>query len=263
MADEAHLPQLYTMKTLVTLGGASAAVVLVSGAASHAFNFNPKWLALVVAEIIAFVGLLRLPRTQKRDAALIVVTLLNGALIYSDAVGLNALNHSSAPAQVQKAAIIPFVDPEPWWPAAELVQEVKRGEASASRALQSFAGIEAELQSLDAFASNLEGYVSSRRAALDAESQATAKQLEEAGRALEHAPAAERAGLQKRTNELRLSYAQSTKRLEGARELERVMAYAQQIDSKGEVGMLADLRAGISRAKAALAESRAALKPGS
>jgi hypothetical protein len=261
MADKEHLQQLYTVKTLVTLSGASAAVVVVSGIAGHVFDFNPKWLGLVVAVIIAFVGLTRLPRTQKRDAALLVVTLLNGCLIYSDAVGLNALNHSSNPDPVAKAAIIPFLDPKPWFPPAELVAEVKQHEASEGRALRAFDGLEAELGSLEAFATNLEQYTTAKRTALETESQASAKRLQESVNSLEHAPASEREGLQKRTAELRLSHAQITKRLGAARELERVMASAQQIDSAGDVGMLADLRAGITRAKVALAESRAALKP--
>ena len=48
--------QFFTDQSFLTVAGASAAVFVVCNSLQAAFNFNPRWLALVVAEFIAFYG---------------------------------------------------------------------------------------------------------------------------------------------------------------------------------------------------------------
>jgi hypothetical protein len=110
--------ELYQPKTLVTLGGASLAVVIVGGVAGHVFGFNPKWFGLLVAQVLAFVGLTQVgAEYRQRKAAYITAAVINGALIYSQAVGLNALNHAVPSGDAEHAALIP--DSVVWWTPAD------------------------------------------------------------------------------------------------------------------------------------------------
>ena len=116
--------ELYTPQTLYTLGGASFAVVAASGVIGYVFGFNPRWLGLVFALIIAFLGLSLLPQDpqgqSKRRLPLLAVAFFNGMLIYSQAVGLNTIHQTVKSPKVSEAAVIPVIDPVPWWPPAEL-----------------------------------------------------------------------------------------------------------------------------------------------
>lgn len=98
---------LYTAKTLYTLGGASFGVVAASGAISYAFDFRPRWVGLAFALLIAFAGLsrIRVGRTASRwSFPLLVVAFFNGLLIYCQAVGMVTINQEArAPARTEKA----------------------------------------------------------------------------------------------------------------------------------------------------------------
>lgn len=115
--------ELYTARTLYTLGGGSFAIVAASGVSGYVFGFNPRWLGLGCAFLIAFAGLAFLPEDSNRRSRwsfpLLVVAFFNGLLIYSQAVGINTLNQAAPPLQVKSAALVPVLDPVPWWPPAE------------------------------------------------------------------------------------------------------------------------------------------------
>jgi hypothetical protein len=55
-----------------------------------------------------------------------LVTAINGVLIYSNAVGLNAINHGfRSNTLTNDAALVPFLASKPWWPPADLVAELE------------------------------------------------------------------------------------------------------------------------------------------
>jgi len=108
--------EFYTPKALFSLGGASGAVVLTSGTFGYVFDFNPKWLGLFVAQVISFAGIAFLPKDGSRhSSSLVAVAFFNGLLIYSQAVGLNTLNHAVPTPKTKQAVLVPVVDPVPWW----------------------------------------------------------------------------------------------------------------------------------------------------
>jgi hypothetical protein len=108
--------ELYSIQTLFTLGGASFAVLVASGVIAHVFEINPKWLALLRAELIAFAGLAAIPKELDRVTfPLCLDAFFNGALIYAQAVGLNTLNHAAGRSPAKQAQLIPVIDPVPWW----------------------------------------------------------------------------------------------------------------------------------------------------
>lgn len=113
--------ELYTVKSLFTLGGASFSVVVLSGALNTAFGWRPAWLGLVFAEILAFAGLSFLPKDdRRRRLQLIIVAFCNGLLIYTQATGFNTLNQGVARTRDTKTAtLVPVIDPVPWWPPAD------------------------------------------------------------------------------------------------------------------------------------------------
>lgn len=77
--------QFFSNQSFLSLAGASGMVFVMSNALQGAFNFNPRWLALALAEIIAVYGTyLGNGNSVPSDY---VVSLLNGCLIYCTAVG--------------------------------------------------------------------------------------------------------------------------------------------------------------------------------
>jgi len=126
--------ELYQPKTLLTLGGASIAVVVVGGVSGQVFGFNPRWLGLLVAEVLAFVGLSQMKAEfRKRRLVGCVVALINGALIYSQAVGLNALNNA-VPSSGAKTGALLSVDAGVWWTSADQQAAAEAMAASATDA---------------------------------------------------------------------------------------------------------------------------------
>lgn len=83
----------FTLQSLYTFAGTSSATLFVANGFQYAFNINPRWLALAVAEFVC-VGLVAV--TQIDGAAPVAaspyfVAFLNGFLIYCSAAGLTAV----------------------------------------------------------------------------------------------------------------------------------------------------------------------------
>jgi len=84
--EEVRLPiDFFTNQSFLSLASASGIVFVVSNAIQGAFNFNPRWLALVLAEAVAIYGAhlsqnVRVPSDY-------FLAALNGCLIYCTAVG--------------------------------------------------------------------------------------------------------------------------------------------------------------------------------
>jgi hypothetical protein len=146
--------ELYQPKTLLTLGGASVAVVVVCGVVGYVFNFNPKWLGLLVSLGIAFVGLTAIgPDFHARRAAYITAAVVNGALIYSQAVGLNALNNAVPSGDAKQAALVP--GSAVWWTPADQQAAAEAMAASANEAWQAAEAAAEKVQSLSTQAETL------------------------------------------------------------------------------------------------------------
>jgi hypothetical protein len=88
------LPQeFFTLQSMLTLGGASTATWLVCNVLQHVANFNPRWLALVLAEAFAIFGTYQHAHVPSD----VVVAIINGFLIYSSAVGIAQITGANNP----------------------------------------------------------------------------------------------------------------------------------------------------------------------
>lgn len=111
----------YTSATLGTLAGAAGAVYLICGALQKAFNFNPKWLALVLSLFFSVTGALITQTTGENTFNRMVIALLNGFLIYATATGTNQLG-ASVPNKkyrlkhIQKQPLQKRQFTTRWWP---------------------------------------------------------------------------------------------------------------------------------------------------
>ncbi|HET7506317.1 MAG TPA: hypothetical protein VFK02_35100 [Kofleriaceae bacterium] len=117
---------LFTWTSLATLGGGAAATFFVSNALQKAFNFNPKWLALVIAEAIAVVVALSPGFSVER----LVTGVINGFVIYAAATGGTSIASAvtakapapPAPTEAAAARALPAKAEQPrrkffagWW----------------------------------------------------------------------------------------------------------------------------------------------------
>ena len=83
-----HPSDLYTVANVATLAGASALTVIISNTLQAVFNFNPKWLALVIAEALSFAGaFLTTPTQHENLPTRLFLAFINGFVIYTSAVG--------------------------------------------------------------------------------------------------------------------------------------------------------------------------------
>lgn len=76
--------EFYTLTTLGTLIGATGATVAVTNAMRTAFDISPRWLGLVIAQVICLGGLLA---TGSSSASDWFVAVLNGFLVFTTAAG--------------------------------------------------------------------------------------------------------------------------------------------------------------------------------
>jgi hypothetical protein len=84
-AEGAIPSTFFTNESFFSLAGATAIVFVVCNTIQKVFNFNPKWLALLLSEFVAIFGAWSSARAHVPSDYLIAV--LNGCLIYSAAAG--------------------------------------------------------------------------------------------------------------------------------------------------------------------------------
>jgi hypothetical protein len=80
--------RLISVESLGTLGGASVAVLLVGNVCQYVFNWNPRWLGLIVAFLLAWLAITLVPDSQWFDW---LVAILRGFQIYATAVGIASI----------------------------------------------------------------------------------------------------------------------------------------------------------------------------
>ena len=71
----------FTRNSTATLAGAAGITSVICNSLQAIFNFNPKWLALLVSEVISFYGNMG---SGQHDY---IIAILNGLLIFSTALG--------------------------------------------------------------------------------------------------------------------------------------------------------------------------------
>jgi hypothetical protein len=79
--------ELFTPQSMLTLAGATGAVYAACNALQAAFNFNPRWLGFVLAEVIAETG----AYATGGSGLDYVIGFFNGCLIFTSAAGAVAI----------------------------------------------------------------------------------------------------------------------------------------------------------------------------
>lgn len=93
---------LFTPASLGTLAGATGAVYVICSTIQSVFNFNPKWLALLVSILISYFAAY-ITSSNDDQVTKYLVALLNGFLIYVTATGTNQIVGKGPVATTQKA----------------------------------------------------------------------------------------------------------------------------------------------------------------
>jgi hypothetical protein len=89
--------ELFTLPSTITLAGGTAATLVVANSLQRAFDFNPRWLALLIAQTIS-IGGVYFTRGAGSDY---FIGVLNGFLIYSAAAGTTNIAGGSSPTGVR------------------------------------------------------------------------------------------------------------------------------------------------------------------
>lgn len=87
---------LFTLVTLGTSAGATAATLVVGNTLQSVFNIGAKWLSFVIAELIMLAVAIF---TTPTDASGYFLAILNGCLVYCSALGLNTMTSRQQPSE--------------------------------------------------------------------------------------------------------------------------------------------------------------------
>jgi hypothetical protein len=93
--------EMFDIKSLLSLSGATAATMIVCNTVQSLSNVNPRWLAFLVAQAVVLCGTWYYQRagggTAGVDAVSYVIAALNGCLVYCSAVGANQMTGTRRP----------------------------------------------------------------------------------------------------------------------------------------------------------------------
>jgi zinc transporter ZupT len=82
----AALPgDFFTPESMLTLAGATLITTVITNTCQHVFNWNPKWFGLLIALLIAVVGVLM---TDSPKLINFFMGIINGFLIYASSTGI-------------------------------------------------------------------------------------------------------------------------------------------------------------------------------
>ena len=88
MAGTTTLPnEFFTLQSMLTLTGATGIVFVVTNGLKVAFDFNPRWLGLVISELVGLLGV-ALSAGSGLDY---FAGIINGFLIFSAAAGVTSM----------------------------------------------------------------------------------------------------------------------------------------------------------------------------
>jgi hypothetical protein len=85
--------EFFTMQSMLTLTGATGITFVVCNGLQHALDFNPRWLALVIAQIICLYGVY----VTGHSWGDLIPGVANGFLVYSTACGATATVGTAPP----------------------------------------------------------------------------------------------------------------------------------------------------------------------
>jgi hypothetical protein len=85
--------EFFTPQSATTLTGAVAIVYVLSSTVQATFEYNPRWLALLISQVVAAFGVWY----GKGKGVDYLFGLLNGCLIYLTAVGMAAIAAKASP----------------------------------------------------------------------------------------------------------------------------------------------------------------------
>lgn len=102
--------QFFTLASFASLASASTIVFVVSNGLQRAFNFNPRWLGLLLSIVVGCLGiyvapLLTIPAGAAPGAIDYLIGLLNGFLIFATASGATSAAGSVVGAGNPKADV--------------------------------------------------------------------------------------------------------------------------------------------------------------
>jgi hypothetical protein len=87
--------EFFTVQSMLTLSGATGSTFVICNGLQTAFNFNPRWLGLLVAQIIVLAGVAASGGTGPLPY---LVGVINGFLVYCSAAGAtSAVGGGGAP----------------------------------------------------------------------------------------------------------------------------------------------------------------------
>src|SRR5690242_13593888 len=75
--------EFFTLQSMLTLSGATGATFVVCNGLQTAFNFNPRWLALGVAQVIVLTG----TYLSGGSGVDFFIGVINGFLVFCTAAG--------------------------------------------------------------------------------------------------------------------------------------------------------------------------------
>lgn len=84
--------EFYTLTSLGTLAGATGATVAITNALKTAFDLSPKWLGLLVAELICLGVLFAMGAAHASDW---FIAVLNGCLVFATAAGATSAGNAA------------------------------------------------------------------------------------------------------------------------------------------------------------------------
>ena len=104
MADPVNAKDFFTLASMLTLTGASGMTYVACNALQRAFNFNPRWLGLAVAEAICLWGIYSHKDTVPSDY---FIGVFDGFLVYLTALGGITVSGKEQPVAMGRDAQIP------------------------------------------------------------------------------------------------------------------------------------------------------------
>jgi hypothetical protein len=77
--------EFFTVESLLTLAGATLITAVITNTIQYIFSWNPKWFGLVIAMIIAMVGVILTSEHKLLD---FFIGIINGFFIYANSTGI-------------------------------------------------------------------------------------------------------------------------------------------------------------------------------
>jgi hypothetical protein len=86
--------ELFTKESLETLIGLTGMVYVASNSLQRAFNFNPKWLALAIAQILSIIAVYLAYQGTEANFINYLIGVFNGFLVYLTSAGATGVGHN-------------------------------------------------------------------------------------------------------------------------------------------------------------------------